>query len=318
MGLMRSKYFVRQTLFSLIGSLSLAVALIAVLAMGHSVMADECPEEPQLQNYTGTGAVACPCFVSGEEAGAVLEAPAEHYPIEILRVGIGWASQFGGAPQSIEQAIHIYDAGLPNPGTPIFTLEGPVLNDGYINVFDLEPILGEIVVDSGPFTVTLEFLNSNMGDPFAPTMFHDGNGCQSGKNVVYAIPGGWYDACVLGVSGDWVVFVIYRQVNCGAGVDDELVVTGSSAVLVGPQPNPFSHETLFEFVVMRPEHVELTVYDVRGHVVATLADGTFSPGRHAAVWTGNGADGRALTPGVYFALMKAGPVRSARRVVLSK
>jgi len=37
------------------------------------------------------------------------------YPVEITRARIGWGSQFGGAPQSLEEAIHIYPAGLPNP-----------------------------------------------------------------------------------------------------------------------------------------------------------------------------------------------------------
>ncbi len=171
----------------------------------------QCPEEPPVQNYTGAGMVVCPCFVPGEQAGAVLNVPPDMYPIEILRVGIGWGSQIGGAPQQLEEAIHIYDGGLPNPGSPIFSLPGPQLADGVINVFDLEPLPGEIIIESGPFTVTLEFMNQNAGDPYAPSTVHDGNGCQTGKNVVYAIPGGWYDACDLGVTGDWIFFVVYRS-----------------------------------------------------------------------------------------------------------
>ncbi len=31
-----------------------------------------CPEEPPLKVFTGAGSVTCPCFVAGEEAGAVL------------------------------------------------------------------------------------------------------------------------------------------------------------------------------------------------------------------------------------------------------
>ena len=38
--------------------------------------------------------------------------------------------------------------------------------------------------------------------------------CQPGKNVVKAIPGGWSDACALGLSGDWVMHVVYRSANC--------------------------------------------------------------------------------------------------------
>ena len=51
--------------------------------------------------------------------------------------------------------------------------------------------------------------------PTSPAPIHDGNGCQPGKNAVFASPAfAWFDACLLGVSGDWVVSVTYRQVNC--------------------------------------------------------------------------------------------------------
>jgi hypothetical protein len=293
------------------------VALIATMSIASAVLA-ECPEEPALQNYTGGGTIVCPCFVAGEQAGAVLDAPGEHYPIEILRVGIGWGSLYGGTPQSLEQAIHVYDAGLPNPGTPIATLEGPVLNDGYINEFDLEPLPGDIIVNSGPFTVTLEFLNSNAGDIDAPSMVHDGNGCQAAKNVVFAIPGGWFDACVLGVTGDWIVYAIYRQVNCEAGIDQELIASSHPALLTKPQPNPFAHETRFDFVVSEPRHIDLSVYDVHGRLVTVLANGVYPKGRHTAVWSGEASDGREVAPGIYFVKMETGASHTTQRVVFSR
>ena len=299
-----------------IGVLSVSLVVVA-LALTSQVAVGSCPEEPTLKNYTGGGTVVCPCFVTGEEAGAVLQAPAEHYPIEILRVGIGWGSVYGGNPQSLEEAIHIYEGGLPNPGTPIFTLEGPVLIDGFVNQFNLEPLPGEIIIDSGPFTVTLEFQNSNAGNPYASSMVHDGNGCQSGKNVVYAIPGGWKNACALGVTGDWVVEAIYRRVNCGAGVE-EYSTRGEVAALLRPQPNPFSLDTDIEFVLKDYREVDLSVYDVQGHVVATLAKGVFGPGSHQVSWPGNASDGTPVSSGIYFVAMRADGVSYTHRIVLAR
>lgn len=172
-----------------------------------------------LQNYTGAGTVACPCFIVGEEAGVVLNVPAADYPIEILKIAIGWGSQFGGNPQQLEQAIHLYPAGLPNPGAPQFSLVGPQLTDGVINVFDISLIPGNKIINAGPFSITLEFLNQNAGNFFASSVVHDGNGCQGGLNLVKAIPGGWSDACVLGVTGDWVMYVEYRSTSLGAGLN---------------------------------------------------------------------------------------------------
>jgi hypothetical protein len=163
------------------------------------------------------GGATCPCFVVGEEAGAVFSAPAAHYPIEIIRIGIGWGSQFANAPDSLEQAIKIYPGALPNPGVAQYSLAGPVLTDGAINEFDLQVYPGNRIINSGPFTVTLEFANANAGQFFSPSMSYDTNGCNPGKNVIKAIPGGWTDACSAGLGGDWQVHVVYRQVNCGPG-----------------------------------------------------------------------------------------------------
>ncbi len=193
-------------------TISVVVALIATTFLCPALHA-QCVEVGPFHNFTGSGTVACPCFAVGEEAGAVLDVPASEYPIEILKIGIGWGSQFGGAGQTQEQAIHIYSAGLPNPGVPIFSLVGPILTDGVINEYDISTIPGTKTLAGGPFVVSLEFLNGNAGNVFAPSVVHDGNGCQFGKNVVKAIPGGWNDACALGVSGDWVIYVKYRSLK---------------------------------------------------------------------------------------------------------
>jgi len=175
-----------------------------------------CPEQPALQNWSGLGFTPCPCFVVGEEVGAVLEVDPSEYPIEILRIGIGWASGPGSAPDSLEGALKIYPAGLPNPGVAQFSVAGPVLTDGgLINEFDISLFPGNRIINSGPFTVTLEIANTSNNDLLAPGPGYDQDGCTPGKNVVFAIPGGWNDACALSVPGDWIFHVIYRSVNCG-------------------------------------------------------------------------------------------------------
>ncbi|MGE3164436.1 MAG: hypothetical protein AB7O52_06000 [Planctomycetota bacterium] len=197
----------------------ITVSLFAVFAgiLGSSGTGyAQCPDEPALVNSQGGGMVTCPCFVAGEEAGAVFQAPAADYPIEIVRIGIGWGSQFGGAPATLEEQITVRAGGLPVPGAILGTLPAPQMTDGFVNEFDLTNLPGvmPIPVASGPFTVTLEFFNPNALMLTAPSMVHDGNGCMPGRNVVFAVPGGWFDACALGVTGDWQVQVVYRRTNC--------------------------------------------------------------------------------------------------------
>ena len=188
--------------------------LIVVACLTRTNAQDSCPEQGPISPATGAQNLTCPCFAIGEQAGVVFELPADEYPVEILRVGIVWGSQLGGSPQSLESAINIYAGGLPDPGDPIFSLPGPVLTDGFVNEFDISPIPGDKVIDSGPFTVTLRFANANAGQIFNPSVVNDANGCTPGRNIVFAIPGGWNDACALGVTGDWRFQIVYRSVEC--------------------------------------------------------------------------------------------------------
>ncbi len=296
-----------------------AAAWLALAALPGTARA-QCAEAPPLANYTGTTRIACPCFVPTEQAGVVLTAPAGDYPLEILRVGIAWGSQFGGSPQSLEEAIHIYAGGLPNPGTPIFSLPGPVMTDGFLNEFDLEPLPGEITVMSGPFTVALEFLNQNAGDIYAPSVVSDGNGCQAGKNVVYAQPGGWSDACGLGVSGDWVMYAVYRPCVGSVGVgDDTKIAMSAPLLLMAPRPNPArGGATELEFALAEAGDATLTVYDVSGRRVAVPAAGTFSAGPHRARWDGRMLDGARAAAGMYFLELRSGSHRARRTLLVAR
>ena len=293
-----------------------AVAFVSILALwaAFAPRAEAvCDEQPPLQNWTGGGQVVCPCFVEGEQAGSVLNAPAQHYPIQILRVGIGWGSQSGGTGTIEEAAIRIYPAGLPNPGTPVFSLLGPNLTDGFINEFDLEPEPGDIILNSGPFTVTLEFLFDNAGNTTAASVVHDGNGCQSGKNVIYAIPGGWLNVCSLGLTGDWVFYVIYRSA-CPTAVGDQILVSSAGASDLVSWPNPFVDATRIEFRLAREASVDLAVFDASGRRVAALISGRLVPGSHEVTWDGTDVFGRRVASGTYFLRLESGG-RSATRTV---
>jgi len=290
-----------------------AATCVSILLLAISAFAQDCPGDFHLQNYDGAGQVACPCFVVGEEAGVVLTAPAAHYPLEILKISVGWGSQFGGAPQSLEQSLHLYAGSLPNPGVPIFSLPGPALNDGFINQFNIEFTPGNKTIASGPFTVTLEFLNQNAGQVFAPSVVHDNTACQGGKNVVKAIPGGWGDACVLGVTGDWVMSVEYR---CDGATDTHTLTSASG--LLGVYPNPFMGESRIAFSLQTQSHTTLQVFDVSGRVVRTLIDRSYAAGPHSVTWQGNDAAGERVAPGIYFLRMVAGAESYTKKVVLRK
>ncbi|RMF64848.1 MAG: T9SS C-terminal target domain-containing protein, partial [Bacteroidetes bacterium] len=78
-------------------------------------------------------------------------------------------------------------------------------------------------------------------------------------------------------------------------------------------PNPFNPSTTISFDLPRPETVRLTVYDVAGRRVATLAEGTYPAGTHRVTWEAGG-----LASGVYLYRLEAGDFVQTRKMMLVK
>jgi hypothetical protein len=79
-------------------------------------------------------------------------------------------------------------------------------------------------------------------------------------------------------------------------------------------PNPFNPSTTIRFELPAPQHVELSVFDVAGRRVATLADGVLSAGSHDRTWHGRTDTGEAVASGVYLYRLVTGQ-RTATRVM---
>ena len=81
-------------------------------------------------------------------------------------------------------------------------------------------------------------------------------------------------------------------------------------------PNPFNPKTKIEFTLSKAGPVSLAVYNLRGELIAWLADETYAAGSHAVEWAGLDSRGRASPSGIYFAQMKADSVVMTQRLAL--
>lgn len=154
-------------------------------------------------------------FVVGEQAGVRLTSPCNG---TIVAIQILWLEGTPGHPASLEEAIYVFAGNtFPSPGAQLAVLEAPVLTPGYLNEFryldEAQMIPISIPVSQGQqFYITLKFANPTNVGQGGPSVVRDTDGCQSGKNVIYAIPPGtWFNSCSLGVNGD---FAIRAVVNC--------------------------------------------------------------------------------------------------------
>jgi hypothetical protein len=78
-------------------------------------------------------------------------------------------------------------------------------------------------------------------------------------------------------------------------------------------PNPFNPVTSIEYTIPKQQAIELRVCDIMGKVVATLANGIASPGRHYAQW-----NAQSYSSGTYFCRLLTGGGTQVRRMLLLK
>ena len=84
-------------------------------------------------------------------------------------------------------------------------------------------------------------------------------------------------------------------------------------------PNPFNPATTIGYYLFEHAHVTLEVYDARGSLVASLANGQGqTSGYHTAEWNGRDASGKAAASGVYFYRLRAGDFVQSRKMILMK
>jgi subtilisin family serine protease len=98
-------------------------------------------------------------------------------------------------------------------------------------------------------------------------------------------------------------------IQTASGVGGETV---SALELAPVQPNPVRGAGLVGFALPAAAAVRLSVLDVQGREVATLAEGDFAAGRHQVRWEHSGGTG----PGLYFVRLSAMGRTLVRRTVV--
>jgi hypothetical protein len=100
------------------------------------------------------------------------------------------------------------------------------------------------------------------------------------------------------------------------GMDDPLAnVTGLGLTAT---PNPFTAAVAMRVMLQQPGHVELTVYDARGHLVRQLVQGRLTAGSHRFVWDGRGQAGQRLDNGVYTVRLMVNGVTGSYGLLLAR
>jgi hypothetical protein len=83
-------------------------------------------------------------------------------------------------------------------------------------------------------------------------------------------------------------------------------------------PNPFNPSTTLKITLEKPAHLLVRIYDIKGRLVTTLADGLQNTGTLTLTWNGRDASGQSVAAGVYFALLETPGAARTLKMMLVK
>ncbi|HXF48020.1 MAG TPA: S8 family serine peptidase [Verrucomicrobiae bacterium] len=83
-------------------------------------------------------------------------------------------------------------------------------------------------------------------------------------------------------------------------------------------PNPFNPTTTISFSLPLAEKVVLTIYNILGQKVRTLADGEKPAGTHRLIWDGKDGSGRVVSSGLYLYKLETVSFREVKRMIFLK
>jgi hypothetical protein len=100
--------------------------------------------------------------------------------------------------------------------------------------------------------------------------------------------------------------------------EDRTELLPSAIDLSQNSPNPFNPATSITFALPALSQVDLSVFNILGQEIKTLANGEFAAGVHSVVWDGTDQSGHAAATGIYFYRLTAGEKTLIKKMILLK
>lgn len=104
-----------------------------------------------------------------------------------------------------------------------------------------------------------------------------------------------------------------RHASAPLAVERVVVELPNKLEFLAAYPNPFNPATQLKFSLPNTAQVKLTLFDVTGRNVATLADDVFQAGTYSATW-----NAQAFASGAYFARLETAGFTHTQKLVLLK
>jgi hypothetical protein len=110
----------------------------------------------------------------------------------------------------------------------------------------------------------------------------------------------------------------YVEIMPHTGIDEENAEKVTDFYLQQNYPNPFNQRTEISFQLPFECKVDLRIYNLRGQLVKTLADGRMNKGIHTLFWDGTDKGDKEVASGIYFYKLIASDFVRVRKMMLLK
>ena len=217
--------------------------------------------------------------------------------IEIVRFEVNDAPTYAQSDVNQDGTVNIQDLvmvanAIGHPGAADAKLNADINADGTVNILDLVQVANNFGEDS----------------PAAPTVHN-----LTAEHIQR-----------------WLAQI--RQVDDGSPVFRKAIsvlevllrtVPPEATALLPNYPNPLNPETWIPYQLSNPSDVQITIYDMKGIVVRTLALGHQAAGYYtnrnrAAYWDGRNGLGEKVASGVYFYQLRTDRFSPIRKMVILK
>jgi len=124
-------------------------------------------------------------------------------------------------------------------------------------------------------------------------------------------------------SEDWSVWQIGpyspgRQTLMSVTAVDTARTPGVGLTLGPCVPSPFVREVRLAYATPAEGPVRITIHDVRGRSIATLANGVEPAGARTVTWDGTDRAGRSVESGIYFVRLECGGLTRSLRIARTR
>jgi hypothetical protein len=104
----------------------------------------------------------------------------------------------------------------------------------------------------------------------------------------------------------------------GSAVDAPVIASlPTTFALSTPRPNPFSRSTSIELAVPADQgKATVSVFDLQGRRLATIAESVEKAGRHLLTWDGRDSGGNDVSAGIYFVVLESPTGSETKKITL--